>query len=84
MEQERRSRRPTSNRAILRAHPLPLGAPSSLMASTSPLPVAAVLADQRCYVVGPRSVVVLMGKMHEQRYSNLGERLSQCRTPNIS
>jgi len=31
----------------------------------------AVLTDQRRYVVGPRSVVVLMGKMHEQRYSNL-------------
>jgi len=26
----------------------------------------AVLTDQRRYVVGPRSVVVLMGKMHEQ------------------
>jgi len=25
-----------------------------------------VLTDQRRYVVGPRSVVVLMGKMHEQ------------------
>ena len=31
----------------------------------------AVLADQRCYVVVPRSVVVLIVKMHEQRYSNL-------------
>ena len=44
----------------------------------------AVLTDQRRYVGGPRSVVVLMGKMHEQRYSNLRERLSQCLTPNIS
>jgi hypothetical protein len=25
-----------------------------------------VLTDQRRYVVGPRSVVVLIGKMHEQ------------------
>jgi len=71
MEQARRSRRPTSDRAILRCTRYRWGRPSSLMASTSPLPVAAVLADQRCYVVGPRSVVVLMGKMHEQRYSNL-------------
>jgi isoamylase len=31
----------------------------------------AVLTEQRRYVVGPRSVVVLMGKMHDQRYSNL-------------
>jgi len=31
----------------------------------------AVLTEQRRYVGGPRSVVVLMGKMHEQRYSNL-------------
>ena len=80
MEQARRSRHSTGDRAILRGYLLPLGRPSSLMVSTPSLPGAeAVLTEQRRYVVGPRSVVVYIGKMHEQsRQYGTSNRCGRC------
>ena len=79
MEQARRSRRPTSDEEHTFELPHLSERRWCRVIDTMQMPphdiaepgAEAVLTEQRRYVVGPRSVVVLMGKRHEQRDSNL-------------
>jgi isoamylase len=79
MEQARRFRRPTSDEEHTFELPHLSERRWRRVIDTMQMPphdiaepgAEEVLTDQQHYVVGPRSVVVLMSKMHEQRYNNL-------------